>query len=159
MRALSFTIGSAKRRFDSPNELNNPGRGRLKPSGSGGSIFPGETWTREIAWRAGLRCLTGDHPAHGPHQLLSLFVGIGRAAVPADQAVTDVAVQQPEADLVERCPRGVDLGHDIDAVAVFLDHLGDAPDLTLDPGQTIQQLLLRRRVSACLGCHGCLLLP
>ena len=35
--------------------------------------------------------LTRDHPAHGTHQLLSLVVGIGRAVMPADQAVTDVA--------------------------------------------------------------------
>ena len=93
MRALSFAIGSEKRRSClGPNEPYAQGRRRQEPLGFRWLPFPAETWTR-VAWRAAHRCLTGDHPAHGPHQLLSLFVGIGRAAEPPDQAVTDVAVQ------------------------------------------------------------------
>jgi hypothetical protein len=36
------------------------------------------------------------------------------------QAVPHVVIHQPERDLVERCADGVDLSHDVDAVALVL---------------------------------------
>ena len=45
------------------------------------------------AWTA----LAGHHPADGAHQFLGLLIGIGRTAVAADEAVTDVIVEQSEA--------------------------------------------------------------
>jgi hypothetical protein len=62
--------------------------------------------------------------------------------------VTGVIVEQPERDLVERSARGSDLGQHVDAVAVVLDHRLDAPDLTLDPSQPCDQLVLGGGLSA-----------
>src|SRR5262245_25803549 len=56
----------------------------------------------------GLGVLAGDHAADRAHELLRLFVGIARPALTADQAVADVAVQQPQPDLVQRRPGGID---------------------------------------------------
>ena len=56
----------------------------------------------------------------------------------ADEAVPRVAVEQPERHLVERRLHGVDLGQDVDAVAVFLDHPGQASDLAFDAVEPCQ---------------------
>ena len=40
-----------------------------------------------------------------------------------------VVVHQAQSDLVERRLDGGDLGQDIDAIAVFVDHVLHAPDL------------------------------
>jgi hypothetical protein len=48
-------------------------------------------------------------------------------------AVSGVAVEQAEADLVQGGLNGRDLGKDVDAVPVVLDHLLDAADLPFDP--------------------------
>src|SRR6266542_1527837 len=63
--------------------------------------------------------LARDHPTDGSHELLRLFFWVARASVTADQAVADVTVQEPQADLVQRGSDGVDLGHDVDAVAII----------------------------------------
>lgn len=101
-----------------------------------------------LATAGGARVLARDHPSHGSHQLLSLFIWVARAAMTVDQAVTDVAVQQTQRHLVQGCPDGIDLGHDVDTVAILVDHLGHAPNLALDLGQAVDQLILGRRVSA-----------
>jgi hypothetical protein len=46
------------------------------------------------------RPLSGDHAADGAHQLLGLRVA--RTSVASDEAMSDVPVQQSEADLVGR---------------------------------------------------------
>jgi hypothetical protein len=120
----------------------------------GWHVGPGAKVPRVLA---GGRQLARDHPANGSHKFLSLFVRVARASVAAYEAVTDMAVQQSESDLVQRCSDCIDLGHDVDAVAIFLDHPCDASDLTLDPGETRQEFLFRCGVSACLRCHCCLL--
>ena len=58
--------------------------------------------------------------------------GSGSAAAP-DDAVADVLLHQPEADGVQGLGDGGDLGEDVDAVLVLIDHPGDAADLALDP--------------------------
>jgi hypothetical protein len=40
-------------------------------------------------------------------------------------------------DAAKRRPHGRDLGDDVDAVAVLVDHLGEAADLALDPAETL----------------------
>jgi hypothetical protein len=42
-----------------------------------------------------------DHPADGSHQLLGLFVRIGRATLSLQEAVADMPVKESERDLVE----------------------------------------------------------
>lgn len=68
--------------------------------------------------------------------------------VGTDHTVVSVVVEQSQGDLVKR---GVDcgqLGQDVDAVAIVLDHALDAADLSLDPAQALEELVLARRVAA-----------
>ena len=64
-----------------------------------------------------------------------------------------------ERDLVERGLDRGDLGEDVDAVAVLVDHPLDAADLSLDAAQALGELVLRRGVAACSGyrwpCRNC----
>ena len=50
-------------------------------------------------------------------------------------AMGDVIAQDLLLHTAERGAHGRDLGDDIDAVAVVLDHAGEAAHLTLDPAQ------------------------
>ena len=61
--------------------------------------------------------------------------------------MVSMVVEQAQRNLVERGLGSADLGEDIDAVAVLLDHALDAADLTLDPSQPREQLGLGRAVS------------
>jgi hypothetical protein len=76
----------------------------------------------------------GGHHLFGPLVLLSGFC--------ADHAGVCVPVEQSERDLVQRGLGGADLGEDVDAVAVVLDHSLDPSDLTFDPRQPREQLVL-----------------
>src|SRR4051794_10874227 len=101
---------------------------------------------------AGARLSPTHQAADGAHQLVGLLARLVRAAVSlAQEAVARVAVQQAERDLVQRRLDGGDLGEDVDAVAVVVDHARDAPDLTLDPGQALVELLFGGGVAARLG--------
>ncbi len=60
------------------------------------------------------------------------------AADCVENTVLDVLAQDVLFDPAQRCPRGSKLGEDIDAVAVVLDHLGDASDLTLDAAEACE---------------------
>ena len=96
--------------------------------------------------RLARRSAASEEPADGGHHLLGplvLLVGLG-----ADHARVRVAVEQAERDLVERGLRGADLGEDVDAVAVVVDHPLDPADLTLDPPQPREQLVLGGGVAA-----------
>ena len=53
-----------------------------------------------------------------------------------------VTVQQAQGNLVQGGLDRADLGQDVDAVTVLVDHLGDASYLTLDPREPLLQLLL-----------------
>lgn len=79
--------------------------------------------------------LAGDHPTDRAHELFGLEIRIVGSTVAADEAMTDVVVEQPQSDLVQRRPRGVDLGDDVDAIPIVSDHPGDPPDLPFDLGQ------------------------
>jgi ABC-2 type transport system ATP-binding protein len=83
-----------------------------------------------------------NQAADRTHELVDSPVWTGGGATIVLHADSDVAVEQAERDLVKRRLHGVELGHDVDAVAILLDHLRDSPDLTLDPGQAVEQLLL-----------------
>src|SRR5579885_285435 len=80
-------------------------------------------------------------PLDRAQQLLGLLVRLAVVArgERAGDAVTDVIVEQPQGQRVERRRRGGDLREDVDAVAVVLDHLLDAAHLPLDPVQAPNQ--------------------
>ena len=59
----------------------------------------------------------------------------------------DVILEQLRADLLERRLDGRDLGQDVDAVAVFLDHPLDPAHLALDPVQALDEQVLVLGVS------------
>ena len=86
-------------------------------------------------------------PGDGGHQLFGALLGL-TAGVTADDAVRGVAVKEPEGHLVERGLHGTDLGEDVDAVAVVIDHLLYAPDLALDAMQALLELVFGRGIPA-----------
>ena len=63
------------------------------------------------------------------------------ASAPVD-AVLDVVVEDPEREALERRRDGADLGEDVHAVAILLDHPLDPADLPLDPVQTLDERVL-----------------
>ena len=69
----------------------------------------------------------------------------------ADHARVRVAVEQAECDFVECGLGGADLGEDVDAVAVVLDHSLDPADLTLDPLEAGEELVLGGGISPVVG--------
>ena len=66
-----------------------------------------------------------------------------------------VSVEQAEGDLVQGSLDGADLGENVDAVTVILDHALDAADLSLDAGEALEQLVLARLVALTRGCTRC----
>jgi len=97
--------------------------------------------------------LPRDHPSDRTHEFLRLIRWITWPSVTSYEAVAHVPIKQAERNLVESSPGGVDLRHDVDAVAVLFDHPGDTPDLTLDPGKPAKELVPTRRVAPRLRCH------
>src|SRR5690554_3635204 len=63
-------------------------------------------------------------------------------------AVAEVVAHELLADAPERLVDGGDLGHDVGAVPVLLDHTLEAPDLPLDPAQALDVSLLALGVDA-----------
>jgi hypothetical protein len=56
--------------------------------------------------------------------------------------MADVVVEQSDRDLLQCIGRRRDLGQDVDAVIVVLDHALEAADLALDPAEPRQQVVL-----------------
>lgn len=56
-------------------------------------------------------------------------------------------IQEPKGNAVQRGLGRLDLGDDVDAVAVLIDHPTEATNLSLDPGEAFEQLLLGCRIS------------
>src|SRR5689334_7761601 len=71
----------------------------------------------------------GDEAPERGHQLVDLLDLL--ATVGLDHAVAGVVVDEAQGDLVERRLDRGDLGEDVDAVALLLDHSRDAADLAL----------------------------
>jgi hypothetical protein len=75
---------------------------------------------------------------HG-HQFGDLFTLIGLVAA-GDRmldAMRHVILQHFLLDPPQRRPHRRDLGDDVDAVAVLVNHFGQAADLALDPAETL----------------------
>src|SRR5687768_1447549 len=62
-------------------------------------------------------------------------------------AVADVAVEQPRRHRLEGAAHRRDLGEDVDAVPVVLDHGGDALGLALDAPEALEQIVLGKGVA------------
>ena len=69
------------------------------------------------------------------------------------QAVAHVLIQQTQGHGLKRLGRGADLGQDVDAVLVLLDHPRDPPDLPLDAGQSLEMCVLGPAVAGSIGVH------
>src|SRR5919106_426113 len=86
---------------------------------------------------------------HGVEQLLALLLrcsGVARRERACD-AVVYVVVEDDEGEAVERGRDRRDLGEDVDAVAILLDHPLDPAYLSLDAVETPDERVLVRRVS------------
>src|SRR5690625_2982529 len=73
-------------------------------------------------------------------QLRRLLLTAGPGGL--DQAVGHVLIEQAQREGLQRPGGGRDLGEDVDAVLVLLDHLGDPADLSLDAAQPQQVVIL-----------------
>ena len=62
-------------------------------------------------------------------------------------AVVEVVVEQQQRDVLQRAGRGRDLGQDVDAVRVLVDHARDAAHLALDLAQAREDDVLVSGVS------------
>jgi hypothetical protein len=100
------------------------------------------------------RPLSGDHAADGAHQLLGLLVWVARTSVASDEAMSDVPVPRSEADLVERSLGGVDLRHDVDAVAILLDLWGTKTEALFLGGRCESHLTCAPARALNVGGHG-----
>jgi hypothetical protein len=69
--------------------------------------------------------------------------------------MTDVLVEQPDSHGAQCRRGGIDLGEDVDAIRFLGDHSLQTSHLPLDPGETIQVLVLVQGVTA----HRNLLIP
>ena len=89
----------------------------------------------------------------GLEELTALLLGVLPVAggERARDAVLDVLFEHLQRHRLESGVDGAELGEDVDAVAVVLDHLGDAPHLALDARQALEELVLVRRVAIGLG--------
>src|SRR6478672_1770276 len=94
---------------------------------------------------------------HGLEQLAALLLrggGVARRERAGD-AVLHVLLEHLQRHGFERGADRTELGQDVDAVAVVLDHARDAAHLALDAREPLQELLLVRRVAVGgSGCHG-----
>src|SRR3546814_5043896 len=59
-------------------------------------------------------------------------------------AVAQVVAQQGQRHCFQGLSRGRNMSEDVDAVFVFVDHSGDAAHLTLDPTQSLLQVVFVR---------------
>ena len=112
-------------------------------SGGGGGGSP-----NGMSWLARAR-----ETLHGLEQLLGLRRGVRRVAglERAGDAVADVLVEDLERERLERRVDGGDLGEDVDAVAVVLDHPLDAAHLAFDAVQALDERVLVLRVAVDVG--------
>src|SRR5687768_10676208 len=81
---------------------------------------------------------------HGFEELAALLLGDGRVArrQRAGDAVAHVVVEDLEGETLERRRDRPDLGEDVDAVPLVLDHALDAPHLPFDPVQALDERIL-----------------
>ena len=88
-------------------------------------------------------------PAHHVHQFgdLAPLVGLVAALDRVLDAMRDVIAQDFLLDPAQRSAHGADLRHDVDAIAVVLDHAGEAPHLAFDAVEPLE----RRRLAVL--CH------
>jgi hypothetical protein len=103
--------------------------------------------TAEVYAPAGTRDSAAAHePRDCGHELVALVGGV--VGFRAGDAMTGVVVEQAERDLVERGLHGGDLGEDVDAVTVVVDHALNAAYLAFDALETGLELIFRCAVPA-----------
>src|SRR6516164_10333674 len=67
----------------------------------------------------------------------------------AGDAVAEVLVEQIQRHRTQGAVRRADLGEDVDAIFVFIDHAGDSANLALDAAQPLGVIVLLLRISVC----------
>src|SRR4051812_21562304 len=89
-----------------------------------------------------------DEASDGGGCFLDLEFGFGASGGERlTDAVLEVVFEQLKGDGLEGLGGGGDLGEDVDAVLVLVDHSLQAADLSLDPAQPAQHLVLVGRVA------------
>src|SRR3954453_14973054 len=84
-----------------------------------------------------------DQPRDRVGRLADLLVGLGAAGHGGgDDARTQVLLEQAERDRLQRLRHRRDLGEDVDAVLLVLDHALQAAGLALDPPEALEVVVL-----------------
>src|SRR3954452_23422033 len=143
MRSSLAAVGPAGRM--SPGIARSRGEGR-RPRGNGYALDARRRYPTARRRRKRAPSAAAHEPPDRGHELLGAVVLLRLGAL--DHAVAGVVVEEAERDLVERRLDGGDLGQDVDAVAVVLDHPLHAAHLPLDAPQALEQLVLGRAVAA-----------
>src|SRR5882757_3093166 len=101
--------------------------------------------------RSQLRHRSGTNETRdGSRCLGKLLVGVAATLGDgAGHAVIEVLVEQVQRHRPQRTVHGADLGKDVDAVLVFLDHPRDATHLTLDAPQPLGVIVFLLRIAVC----------
>jgi hypothetical protein len=149
-------VGEGKRRASLVGECASPDRGDLEIDDLWRrQMLASESCTRAVATGVMRPPRSRSAAAHQAsdcgHHLGGASVLLARLG--PDHTRVRVAVKQSEGDLVERGLDRRDLGEDIDAVTVLLDHPLDPADLALDAREPAKQLILRSGVTACWRCR------
>src|SRR5215218_7358753 len=94
--------------------------------------------SRMRGWMSGT-----DEPRDRLGGLADLLVGLVAAgARGVDDAVAHVLLEQAEGDRLQRLRHGGDLGEDVDAVLLVLDHALQTAGLALDAAQPLEVVVL-----------------
>src|SRR5262245_4140424 len=125
------------------------GHGARTPHRRRGSVPSTTIWCRRGVSRPDWASYWRRSPASGPDQprdrlgrLLDFRAGVATVARRVHHAVCEVAFEQADGYRLQ-CPgRRGDLGEDVDAVLIVLDHPVYATDLALDPLEAAEQGLL-----------------
>src|SRR5215207_916319 len=128
-----------------------------------GSVVPLSAWSAGgvVSWWGGqlVGWSAADQPGDGLGGLADLLVGLRAAALGRlDHAVGEVLLEQLEGEGLQRLGGSRDLGEDVDAVLVLLDHPLQAADLALDTAQALEVAVLARGVAVRRGRLGHLVL-
>src|SRR5215218_6726372 len=99
-----------------------------------------------------------DEAGDGLGGLADLLVGLAAAGLGRlDDAVAQVFLEQAQRDRLQGLRHGRDLGEDVDAVLLVLDHPLQAAGLALDPAQALEVVVLAVDVAVLVLVDGWLL--
>src|SRR5215208_3596034 len=96
--------------------------------------------------------LNSQEPLHGGGEFFYLLVGLLAVLHGPPHAVLDVVLEHYRANFLQGRNDARDLGEDVYAVGLLVHHPLHAPNLTLDPPETLLEQLLVLRLYVAMSC-------